>query len=426
MSAVRETGSVEEPARAPLRTRVAAGAGRAVGAVSRALHVGDGTVIGGKATLSLDPGALARLGAGHPVALVSGTNGKTTTTRLLAAALATSGPVVSNSAGSNMDSGLVATLSRRDVIEGSPAALEVDEGYLPSVAKALRPVVILLLNLSRDQLDRVSEVRKVASRWRSSLEGLNGTFVVANADDPMVVWAARASTGPVTWVAAGQPWRADSTGCPACDSRIAVMGEEWRCLGCELRRPSPDVTLLGDDRASIHGSLHRFSLALPGRFNRANAVMAATAARLFGVDPEAAFRAMAVTTDVAGRYEVVLVKGAHVRLLLAKNPAGWVEMFDLVSPPPAGVVLAINARTADGRDPSWLWDVPFERLAGRFVVATGERASDLAVRLNYAGVEHTVVRDQLDALAATRASRVDYVGNYTAFQDLRSDLRRAR
>jgi lipid II isoglutaminyl synthase (glutamine-hydrolysing) len=426
LTTLGELGSVEEAARSTMRTRLAARAGRVVGAVSRVLKLGDGTVVGGRTTLTIDPDALARLGGGHPVALVTGTNGKTTTTRLLAAALGKTGPVVSNTAGSNMASGLVATLSRREVIEGAPCALEVDEGYLSSVAEALRPLVVVLLNLTRDQLDRVSEVRMLAGRWRGALAGLKGTCVVANADDPIVVWAAQASAGPVTWVAAGQPWRADSTGCPECEGRIDRDGQDWRCLGCSLCRPSPDVELVGDDAVSFEGSCLSFSLALPGRFNRANAVMAASAARILGVDPESSLRSMAVTTDVAGRYEVVLVRGAQVRLLLAKNPAGWVEMFDLMSPSPAGVVLAINARTADGRDPSWIWDVPFERLAGRSVVVTGERAADLAVRLHYAGVDHSVVRDQVSALSAAAAARVDYVGNYTAFQDLRQALRSNR
>ena len=112
----------------------------------------------------------------------------------------------------------------------------------------------------------------------------------------------------------------------------------------------------------------------------------------------------------------------QARLLLAKNPAGWLEVFDVLRPPPVPVVVAINARIADGRDPSWLWDVPFERLAGRLVVASGERARDLAVRLRYASVEHGLEPDPVAAIAAAGGPSVDVVANYTSFQSLRARL----
>jgi len=131
---------------------------------------------------------------------------------------------------------------------------------------------------------------------------------------------------------------------------------------------------------------------------------------------------------VAGRYQVLNVSGARVRLLLAKNPAGWAEALDLLRPPPSPVVVGINAGVADGRDPSWLWDVPFDRLDGRLVVATGDRGRDLAVRLRYAEVRHTYEPDyrRAVALAATgvtaRQPEVDLVANYTSFQDARRAL----
>ena len=111
--------------------------------------------------------------------------------------------------------------------------------------------------------------------------------------------------------------------------------------------------------------------------------------------------------------------GVTARLLLAKNPAGWAELLDLLADGDDPVVIGINARVADGHDPSWLWDVPFERLAGRLAVATGERCLDLAMRLQYAGVAHRTTPDQLEALQLAGAADVQYVGNYTAFQELR-------
>jgi UDP-N-acetylmuramyl tripeptide synthase len=156
--------------------------------------------------------------------------------------------------------------------------------------------------------------------------------------------------------------------------------------------------------------------------------MAVAGAMALGVDPARAVRAMSRVRAVAGRYQVLTVGGARVRLLLAKNPAGWAEALDLIRPPPVPIVIGINAGVADGRDPSWLWDVPFERLRGRVVVATGERGRDLAVRLRYAEVAHTFERDYRNAVdlaaanATTRQPEIDFVANYTSFQDARRAL----
>jgi CobQ-like glutamine amidotransferase family enzyme/UDP-N-acetylmuramyl tripeptide synthase len=370
----------------------------------------------------LDPDLLGALAVGRRVALVTGTNGKTTTTRLLAAALGGAAPVATSSAGANLPPGLVTALAAAP--PGVPAVLEVDEGYLGTVTDAVRPMVVALLNLSRDQLDRVSEVRMVAARWRPALAGATGTTVVANADDPLVVWGAQGAA-QVVWVAAGQLWRQDAVGCPVCTGRIVFGADgEWSC-GCGFHRPRPDAELRGDVLRTVDGRDLPIRLVLPGRCNRANAAMAAVAAGVMGVDEAAALAAMETVADVEGRFATVVYGDTKVRLLLAKNPAGWTELLDMLEGGTLPVVIGINSRIADGHDPSWLWDVPFERLAGRPVVATGERCRDLAVRLRHAGVAHVTVPDDLEALDAAGASRVEYVGNYTAFQGLRRRLARA-
>ena len=387
---------------------------------SRRLGRGGGSVIGGRAILAVDPGALAGLARGHRIALVSGTNGKTTTTSLLRAALSTTGPVVTNLLGANLPPGLASALAAG--APGAPAALEVDEAWLGRVAEATKPVAVALLNLSRDQLDRNNEVRRLASTWRSSLERSAAT-VVANADDPLVVWGAGLAS-QVRWVGAGLPWTDDAAGCPSCGGRILFeAGGRWACGSCEFARPEPDAWLEGHELVRRDGTRAGLPLSLPGRANRANAAMAIMVAEVFGITGQAAAQAMTEISDVVGRYSTVRVGSTEARLLLAKNPAGWLEVFDVLRPPPVPVVVAINARIADGRDPSWLWDVPFERLAGRVVVASGERSRDLAVRLHYADVEHLHEPDVLAAVAAAGAPSVDFVGNYTAFQDIRSRLR---
>jgi UDP-N-acetylmuramyl tripeptide synthase len=324
-----------------------------------------------------------------------------------------------------MAPGIVAALGPADPT--ATAVLEVDERWLEQVLADTRAATVVLLNLSRDQLDRTQEVRKLAERWRRALSATPPHTVVANADDPLVVWAAQVAPRPV-WVATGQDWTADAAGCPNCAGRIAFEPGSWHCTRCDLARPQPDVVVGGADAEGAHLTLPSgpvvVPLALPGRVNRVNAAFALAAAEAMGADPGPAAAALARVTEIAGRYRVATVAGTRVRLLLAKNPAGWHEALDLLEPAPAPVVVAINARIADGHDPSWLWDVPFERLAGRFVVATGERRHDLAVRLRYADVDHAVA-DGLDAsvgLAARRgpvgpAGVLDVAANYTAFQE---------
>src|SRR5581483_7543929 len=190
---------------------------------------------------------------------------------------------------------------------------EVDESYVGRVADAVRPEVVVLLNLSRDQLDRTSEVRMLSNRWRAATAGLEDrAVVVANADDPMVVWGAVAATR-VVWVAAGLSWRNDAIGCPNCEGRIEFQRTGWLC-SCGFARPEPDVWIEGGDgeAAIVDRSGRRtvFELSLPGRCNRANAAMALTAAEHMGADVAQAAPALRDVSDVDGRYATVAVGGA--------------------------------------------------------------------------------------------------------------------
>jgi UDP-N-acetylmuramyl tripeptide synthase len=177
--------------------------------------------------------------------------------------------------------------------------------------------------------------------------------------------------------------------------------------------------LLGPD-----GERLPLRLGLPGRANRANALMAAAAAAEFGLPVAQALTRMRAVSEVGGRYGLLRYRGCTVRLLLAKNPAGWLEILDQVGDDTSPLVIGVNARTADGADPSWLWDVPFERLRSRRVVATGERAADLSVRLTYAGINHATVTDPLDAITELAVPACTLVGNYTVFTRMRAALAR--
>ncbi|MBL1068128.1 MurT ligase domain-containing protein [Streptomyces sp. 7-21] len=397
------------------RARLAVTAGKAAAAVSRAAGRGSGSVIGGRIALKLDPDLLSRL-AGHlDVVLVSATNGKTTTTRLIAEALRAGGEVVSNALGANMPAGITSALSSGG--NARYGVLEVDEKYLAAVAREVSPKAIALLNLSRDQLDRAAETRMLAERWREGLQGTKATLI-ANCDDPLVVWAASSSPN-VVWVAAGQEWKDDAWSCPSCGGVLSRPGDTWQCSSCGFGRPSPTWVLSGDTVLDPHGTAWPIQLQLPGRANKANATTAAAVAATFGVAPQIALQRMQSVTAVAGRYDVVSYQGRDIRLLLAKNPAGWLETFSLIDPPPTPVILSVNARSADGTDTSWLWDVDYTRLAGHPIAVIGDRRLDLAVRLEVAGVDFRVCTTLQEAVQQSPPGRIEAIANYTAFQDLR-------
>jgi UDP-N-acetylmuramyl tripeptide synthase len=389
--------------------------GGVTGATSRIVRRGAGSVIGARVTLALAPDALDELAAGRRIAVVSGTNGKSTTTALLAAACGAGGSTVaSNVEGANLRSGVVALLSSRRARTTDLAVLEIDELALPSLLPSFTEPVVVLLNLSRDQLDRFGEVRTVAAEWRRAL-GAQPATVVANADDPLVVYAAGAASD-VTFVGVGLHWRQDAASCPNCGRSIRREGRDWWCE-CGLRRPVAfelvgDELVLGDQHVTLRPGV-------PGHHNVGNAALAVVAATKLGVPLNVAVGALGAVTSVAGRYQTITVGSTRARLLLAKNPAGWGELLTMIEHDDRPLVLAINARIADGRDPSWLWDVEFERLNGRRVVAAGERAADLAVRLRYAEVKCDVWNGPIfDCLERFDAPEVDVVANYTVFADV--------
>src|SRR5689334_19057240 len=414
--------NTQQRLRLPMRARVATTVGGAAATVSRLAGKGDGSVIGGIIGLRLAPDLLSLLAAGRQVVLVTGTNGKTTTTKLITAALAPlGGEIASNIYGANMEAGLTSALSRAP--DARVAVLETDEKYIPAMVKATQPKVVVLLNLSRDQMDRAAEIWLLARRWREALAAAPGCRVVANADDPLVAWAA-SSARQVTWVAAGQRWHDDSWCCPNCGSHLRRDGEDWYCGECPNRRPPIRWALVGDNVIDPAGRSRPLDLALPGRANRSNAVVALAVAEVFGISATQALGPVGQVRSVAGRYTQVERHGTELRLLLAKNPAGWLEALDVLVPPPVPVLLAVNAQTPDGKDTSWLWDVDYRRLRGRPVFVAGERKLDLAVRLEADEVAFRMVATIDEAIEQARSKSLEVIANYTAFQQIRAALGR--
>jgi UDP-N-acetylmuramyl tripeptide synthase len=449
-----------------LRLAGAVWAGRAASALSRRLGRGGGTVIAGHVVPRLAPDALERLCAALPagVVLVSGTNGKTTTARLLAHVLARAGcRVVHNRAGANLLTGLVSALAQDADLRGHPRAalglFEVDEATLPHALPPTQPRVVVLTNVFRDQLDRYGEVHYVADVWRRALAHLPAeATLVLNADDPLVASLGAAHRGPVCYYGVdaadlgtpGVPHAADARLCTVCGAplgyTVAYYGHlgHYHCAACGLARPTPALAAsaaqLGPSSTALtvrtaDGPLV-LTLPLPGLYNVYNALAATAAALALGVDGARIAAALAEFSAAFGRLERVAVGDRAVSLALVKNPVGFTEVLRtlVVDPAPKGLLLAINDLFADGTDVSWLWDVDFELLAGHvdFAICSGTRAADMALRLKYALVEPNrltvqpdVARALQEGLARTPAGAVLHVlPTYTAMLALHEALHR--
>ncbi len=396
---------------------LAAGAARGAGRLSQRLGRGGGTTLPGLVLTRLRPEATAEMAQGVPggVILISGTNGKTTTARLVRAALnATGAEVVANTAGSNLERGVATALLNDDGAE--VGLFEVDEAALPGLINQTRPRAVVLMNLFRDQLDRYGELEHLAQRWREAVAGLDAaTIVVYNADDPAVAEIASEHPNSVSYgiddPRVGRdrlPHAADTTECRRCGARlgydmvtIAHLGR-WSCPDCGSARPQPDVSatrveLHGLDgqrigMAAPHGPME-VSLRLPGMHNAYNAVAATATALALDIDPATIGPALARRQAAFGRAERTLVGPIRVTTLLAKNPAGANENIRtlLLEDQPLHLLVLLNDRTADGQDVSWIWDVDYElvldgnRLAS--LTVGGDRAYDLALRFRYGGLD---------------------------------------
>ncbi len=454
------------------RRTTAVAAARAAGLASRVLGRGGGTALPGLIATALDRDIIRDLALQLPCgsAMVSGTNGKTTTSRLLAGIVERAGyRAVRNQSGSNLERGLASTLVQEaDFLGRLPATrralgvFEVDEAALPDVLRAIVPRTLLLLDLFRDQLDRYGEVATVAVAWSAALRGLSrDTVIAANADDPLVATVAESGVGPVTYFGIASAERvgtvpehaSDVKACPRCGGPViydrVFLGHlgHYRCSACGFSRPRPEVTAREVQLHGVHGSdftlclpAHELviSFPLPGMYNVYNAVGAAAAAHTLGVAPGDIRAGLEAATAAFGRMEPIDIAGKRALLALAKNPAGLNEVLRTVveSAGPAHLLMMLNDNVADGRDVSWIWDADIEMLAGAIasVVFSGSRADDMALRFKYSGVldgaggpEWDVCKDTRDAVE--RASRLVSPGEtlfivptYTAMLDVRQVL----
>ena len=443
------------------RRPLAALAGRSAGRLSRLIGRGGGSAIGGLVASVIDPRFVRDSFRGlASTVVVTGTNGKTTTTSLICRVARDLGRrAMTNPTGSNLERGVAAAIlpymdwgaSFRDPAS-LHAILELDERAFIHLGPKLQPSVVVLLNLFRDQLDRYGEVDATAAGFAASMDQIQSATLVVNADDPVLVSVSRRHEGPVIffgmdgWCGAAAPdvW-ADVGRCPECDARLewswvvfAHLGD-YRCHECGFCRPLPDVRVTNYESRGLDGSTymletagvgHRISTTLPGVYNAYNVAAAAAATYGLKLDLGAVSSAVRTAEPVFGRAERIEVGSTTLFILLVKNPSGANQAIDLLRSEarPLDVLLLLNDGLADGEDVSWIWDVEFDRLSANRITVGGVRAQDLALRLKYAHGEKVAgklhVQNGVEA-ALNKALAEDprvlvILPTYTAMLELRS------
>jgi UDP-N-acetylmuramyl tripeptide synthase len=387
---------------------------RAAASLSRLARTGGGTTVPGKLLWKLDPGAVDRLAARLPLgsAVVSATNGKTTTTAMAAEIMSPRVRLAHNSSGANLVSGVASTLvAAKDAELG---LFEVDEAALPEVARRLRPRALCLANLFRDQLDRYGELELVAERWRKAVRELPaGSALAVNGDDPQVGDLARERANAVVFglddprqAHPAVQHAADSKWCLRCGTPYeyasAYVGHlgDYRCPACGHARPAlhvfaRDIRLQGLERVSFElvtpETSRRVQLDVPGVYNVYNALAAAALARVLGATFDEIHAGLERFSAAFGRFERIPIGEKTLLMLLIKNPAGANEAVRTIvaGGAPRLALIALNDEIADGQDVSWIWDVDFEPLLDGLarVVVSGSRAAELALRFKYAGFD---------------------------------------
>jgi lipid II isoglutaminyl synthase (glutamine-hydrolysing) len=447
-----------------IRKTAAVLAGKATGALSRASGRGGGTTLPGDVARAIDPRVLTKLASDltHGSIIITGTNGKTTTARLVTWLLEGAGHrIVSNRAGANLIFGATAAALNRAGPDGRLRAdwgvFEIDEASLPKAVAEIQPKATLVLNLFRDQLDRYGELESIAKKIESALSALpEGSTAILNADDPRVAEIGLGLPKPPLWfglddtsVAAHElPHAADARTCPKCGASLhfeaVYVGHDgvYECPNHDFARPTPSVTaknikLGGFDRFAADiasGGMKTTHIEIPlgGLYNTYNVLAAFAAARTLGLEPKYIAERLRNFQAAFGRQERMEFRGRHLNLVLSKNPAGFNETLRTAVDLAKGkcFLIGLNDRKADGTDVSWIWDVDFEHLKGKadVVVPAGNRAHDMAVRLKYAGVPaqqpETEPGRALDSLikATNEGDTAHLLCTYTAMLDLRAEL----
>lgn len=438
-----------------MKSNLAIFSGKLAGKTSRLLGKG-GSNIPGKVARKIDQNLLTKLGKQvENIIFVTGTNGKTTTSNLLAHILEAAGKKVMNNAqGANLITGITTCFIQHSNLSGTIhydyAVIEVDEGTLPLALKQItHPKMILVNNFFRDQLDRYGEIDLLIEKMKKGIEPIN-TKLLLNGDDPITV---RFSLMEKETVFFGlhkeaytfeQHQMSDSRYCPTCGKELIYEHVHYGQLGyydcsCGYKRPTIDYEVTHakktDGMAFTIGG-KSYHMQLSGIHNVYNALAAITAAKELGVDNEAIQAGLHNYQSDNGRMQKLTIDDQLHVINLAKNHAGFNISLEevLAGTDDRQIVAYLNDFVSDGIDVSWIWDADFERMAKdhvKRVVCSGVRAHDLAIRCKYAGISEdkiVVMKDKeqaiKDAIAFANEQHMTtyHLPNYTALEPVKKTL----
>jgi UDP-N-acetylmuramyl tripeptide synthase len=422
-----------------------------------------GTALPGLVADRIDPDLLPKLMEGNfdkGIIVVTGTNGKTTVSSMISNILTKNGiSHIRNSAGSNMKRGIVSTLldnsDNSGRINKDMAVFEIDEAYVPVVCPIIKPSIVVVTNLFRDQLDRYGELDKIANSFKNTFHTLDADIIL-NADDPLV---ASLSTGKKTTFFGisnyiGEKIINDHTADSIFDmqngEKLKYLQRYYGHIGIyrssdgNTKRPKPQVEVTKinkltkefsqiEVKTTTQSKILKLKLPLAGIYNIYNAIASITVADSLKLPTNKTIDSLINTSAAFGRAENIRYRDTNFKLLLIKNPTGFnqvIQTFLKPKPRDTDILIAINDKIADGRDVSWLWDTAIEDItdySGK-IVCTGTRAYDMALRLKYAGIKgYTVEPDIPKALETVKESKnvnkeVYVLPTYTAMLELRAIL----
>ncbi|MCL6472259.1 MAG: MurT ligase domain-containing protein [Firmicutes bacterium] len=434
---------------------------------SRMFKIGGGSSFPGLVALAINPRLIASTVSKlkYGTVVITGTNGKTTTSKHLSSILNYWGlKVVHNRTGSNLMRGIASALIEQSTIFGKPRGdiglFEVDEAAMPVAVANLNPRVVLVTNLFRDQLDRYGELDKIAAVIAGSVEKLENATIVLNADDPLVASLAKVLNTKIKvkyfglndngYVSRSRA-SVDTKDCLICRAELKFEKRYYGHLGIyscpngDFKRPKPDFEA---GNISLHGvknssffltngqSKIDISLNLSGIFNIYNSLAAYSAAVVLGVDGETIKEALNSSSAAFGRMEKFVVRDREVYLLLVKNPIGLTQIIETLNTDAnaRNFMIILNDNFADGTDISWIWDADVYLIKDnfKFFYVSGVRAQDMALRLKYEDFDMSkivIINDVEDAFADavnnTPSGETLYVlATYTGMLQLRNYLTR--
>ena len=393
--------------------------GRFISWLSRTFNLGSGSTWPGHVAIKFYPQIINFFlnQIRQKVIFVAGTNGKTTTARMIRIVLEKKGyKVIHNEAGANLLNGVVSALilssSFWGRLEADYAIFEIDEATLPTIIYNLqftiyndKKIIITLLNLFRDQLDRYGEVDTIARKWQKFIEDLPKSIsLVLNADDPQISELGNKSNAAVSYFGVNdkkyflksEEHAVDSVYCLSCGAKLVYLGVfyshigHWKCTNCGQKRVNPDLS--------------SWQQPISGLYNLYNTLAAVLTLQKLGLKDSDIKKGLENFQPAFGRQEEIEIDDKKIKIFLAKNPVGMNEAIRTITNSKTQilnsklvVLLVLNDQIPDGRDVSWIWDVNIEELVPfcRTVICSGERVFDLGVRVKYSDCKNMIVEENL-------------------------------